>query len=185
MLSRGVSSILLGLRQRMEREHFPAFFCLIFQRKSQKKHHLTREVMKTTPFPILLGLLLASGLCMVWTNMVLKIRSPTLKTYKMKILSVRLSLTGIFKMTITFFSLTSKQSVDMLLTTCPRLLKVVCQCSICGNCSFKNCGQVQILRRKIPEQKLIYHFSVLLGHTKSGHKIMKKMCLLFCITQQN
>ena len=103
MLSRGVSSILLGLRQRMEREHFPAFFCLIFQRKSQKKHHLTREVMKTTPFPRLLGLLLASGLCMVWTNMVLKIRSPTLKKYKMKILSVRLSLTGIFKTTITFF----------------------------------------------------------------------------------
>ena len=109
MLSRRVSSILLGLRQRMEREHFPAFFCLIFQRKLlKKKHHLTREVMKTTPFPILLGLLLASGLCMVWTNMVLKIRSPTLKTYKMKILSVRPSLTGIFKTTITFFSLTSK-----------------------------------------------------------------------------
>ena len=109
MLSRRVSSILLGLRQRMEREHFPAFFLLNFSKKTpEKKHHLTREVMKTTPFPILLGLLLASGLCMVWTNMVLKIRSPTLKTYKMKILSVRLSLTGIFKTTITFFSLTSK-----------------------------------------------------------------------------
>ena len=88
---------------------FSSLFLLNFSKKSpEKKHHLTREVMKTTPFPILLGLLLASGLCMVWTNMVLKIRSPTLKTYKMKILSVRLSLTGIFKTTITFFSLTSK-----------------------------------------------------------------------------
>ena len=88
---------------------FSSLFLLNFSKKTpEKKHHLTREVMKTTPFPILLGLLLASGLCMVWTNMVLKIRSPTLKTYKMKILSVRLSLTGIFKTTITFFSLTSK-----------------------------------------------------------------------------
>ena len=37
MLSRGVSSILLGLRQRMEREHFPAFFLLNFSKKILEK----------------------------------------------------------------------------------------------------------------------------------------------------
>ena len=108
----------------------------------------------------------------------------------MKILSVRLSLTGIFKTTITFFSLTSKQSVDMLLTTCPRLLKVVCQYSICGERSFQIVGRCHFVKKNINKSdemlsrtasdNFIDISQLLVGHIKSGH-IVKK-CVYFFVS---